>query len=241
MMRMADFRLRIADLRTTGQNCGASAVPSGPKSKIPNPKSGGFSIIELLIALSISSVLLIAVVSAIDASFYAYASAAESASTQSTSRMVVMRLTSLIRTTTLHDAYDPDDPSVMLGHPSQPPVQTVGIQMVDSDGRLLKIWWAVNAAYGEADLGDLWYQQDANAAQPLLEQVRAQRTNPGDQPYIFTLSSRADDAGLLLTRATLDLTVQPGADATLALEAYQGAAEPVRLMGSAVPRKTSKY
>ena len=210
-------------------------------SAIQKPHSVGLSIIELLIALSISAVVLVAVVAAIDVSFYAYASAAESASTQSASRLVMQRLITLIRTTTLHDAYDPNDPTVTLGNPAQPPVQSVGIEMVDPDGRLLKIWWALNADYGDADLGDLWYQQDASDPQPMLESVRIQRTAAGGLPYLFTLSSRSTDQGLVLSRATIDLTVEPGSDATLSLEAYQGAADPVRLVASTVPRKNSQY
>lgn len=201
----------------------------------------GLSIIELLLALSISAMVLLSVVVATDVSFYAYASAAESASTQSASRLVMQRLITTIRTTTLHDAYDPNDPAVTLADPAQPPVQSVGIEMVDPDGRLIKVWWLLNADYNDPDLGDLWYQQDANAAQPMLEGVRIQRTAVGAQPYIFTLTSRSSDAGLLLNRATIDLTVEPGSDATLAIESYQGAADPVRLVASTVPRKNSKY
>jgi hypothetical protein len=216
---------------------GDRVIASNRQSAIAHRQSFGLSIVEMLIALSISAVLLIAVTAAIDVSFYAYASAAESASTQSASRLVMQRLITMIRTTTLHDAYDPADPAVTLADPSQPPVQCVGLEMVDSEWRLTKVWWAVNAAYADADLGDLWYQLEANAGQPMLEQVRIQRTS-GGLPYLFTLSSRMSDSGLLLHRATVDLTVEAGADATLALEAYQGAADPVRLIASTVPRKT---
>jgi prepilin-type N-terminal cleavage/methylation domain-containing protein len=196
----------------------------------------GLSIVELLIALAISSLVLAAVTAAIDASFYAYASASEAASTQSAARLVMQRMTIMVRTTTLHDAYDPDDPALTLASPSQPPVQAVGIQMVDPDGQLLRVWWAVNVDYDDDDLGDLWYQAGAAAAQPMLEMVRVQRTADGD-PYLFTLASRSSSDGLLLRRATIDLTAEPGSDHTFALETYQSSAEPVRIIASTSPRR----
>ena len=204
--------------------------------KIHSRRAAGLSLVELLVALSISVWLLTAVMVALDASFHAYATAAESASTQSSSRLVMQRVMTMIRSSTLHDAYDPGDASVTLGQPSAAPVQCVGIQMIDSQGQLVKLWWAANAAYGDADLGDIFYQAAANATQPILEGVRIQRT-AANAPYLFTLTSRSSGGGLLLSRATMDLTVEPGADATLALESVRGTSPPVRLIASAMPRR----
>lgn len=199
-------------------------------------RSAGLSIVELLVSLVICALLLTAITVALNASFHAYATAAESASTQSSTRLVTQRLLSMIRSGDVHDAYDPDDATVTLALPSLPPVQSVGIQLITNDGELLRVWWKANAAYGDADLGDLMYSLDASAAQPLLEQVWAQRT-ASDDPYVFTLTSRSSDDGLLLSRATMDLAVEPGADATLALESARGASSTVRLVGSTMPRR----
>ncbi|MBI1369405.1 MAG: hypothetical protein GC162_12220 [Planctomycetes bacterium] len=199
-------------------------------------RAAGLSVVELLVSLAISAWLLAAVMVALNASFYAYASAAETASTQSSSRLVVQRLMQMIRNGTLQDAYDPNDSSVTLGSPSSPPVQSVGIQMIDGQGRLVKIWWVVNGSYHDADLGDLMYQEDSSTAVPILERVRIQRTAL-DDPYLFSLASRQSGFGLLMSRATIDLTVEPGADATLALESTQGASAPVRLVASSMPRR----
>jgi len=202
-----------------------------------NPRrQAGLSLVEALVALAIIASLLTAITVALNASFHAYATASETASTQTGSRMVMHRLIGMIRTARLHDAYDPGDGSVTLALPSQPPVQSVGVQMIDPAGQLLKIWWAVNAPYGDADLGDLWYQIDSSQSAPLLERVRIQRTGQGD-PYVFTLASRSEDGGLLLSRATVDLTVEPGADATLALETVKSRSNAVRLVASTVPRR----
>ncbi len=201
-----------------------------------NRRSRGLSLVEMLVALSISALLLVAIMVALNASFYAYATAAESASTQSCSRLVMQRTLQLIRTATLHDAYDPADASVTLAEPGAAPVQCVGIQMVNPAGQLLKIWWTVNATYHDTNLGDLQYSVAGGAATPLLERVHCQRTAQ-NKPYIFTLASKDSDSGLLLSRATLDITVDCGADATLALEDVRGAAAPIRLVASTDPRK----
>jgi hypothetical protein len=208
---------------------------NAPRKRNPR-RAAGLSLVEMLVALSISVWLLTAVMVALDASFHAYATAAESASTQSSSRLVMQRVMTMIRSSTLHDAYDPGSATVTLAQPSAPPVQAVGIQMIDAQGRLIKLWWAANAAYGDADLGDISYKADASATQPILEGVRIQRT-AANAPYLFTLTSRSSGGGLLLSRATMDLTVEPGADATLALESAQGASAPVRLVASAMPRR----
>ena len=63
----------------------------------------GLSLIEMLLALTIVAMLLGATMVAIDASFYAYASAAGSASTQTSTRLTVHRLLKLIRTSRAHD------------------------------------------------------------------------------------------------------------------------------------------
>jgi prepilin-type N-terminal cleavage/methylation domain-containing protein len=200
-----------------------------------NPRRRGLSLIEMLVSLAISALLLTGVMVGLDASFYAYAAAAESASTQSSSRLVMQRLIQMIRTATLHDAYDPANVLLTLGQPAAGPVKSVGIQMVTAEGKLLKVWWAVNTAYNNPDVGDLNYSLDGSATTPLLEQVSCQRNGP--KPYIFTLASRSSDSGLLLSRATVDLTVNSGADATLTLESVHRSAPPIRLISSTMPRR----
>jgi hypothetical protein len=199
-------------------------------------RRAGLSIVELLLALVISAVLLVAIAAALNTTFHAYATAAESASTQSSARLVMQRLMTMIRSGVLHDAYDPDDESVTLADPTQPAVRSVGIEMFDLEGQLVRVWWAANASYGDADVGDLRYALGSGVPGPLLERVRVLRTDDGE-PYIFTLASRSSSTGLLLLRATVDLSVEPGADATLALESVRGASGVVRLVGSTMPRR----
>lgn len=207
----------------------------------------GLSLVEMLIALAISAVLLTAVMVALNASFHAYATASESASAQSSIRLVMHRLLTMIRTTTDHAAWEPGAVAPWLPNPAEPPERTTGIIMLDKQDREIRIWWTLNTSYSEDNLGDLWYWRsdfDANGngapdddeRQPLLERVTA-RTDADGNPYIFALSSRLSDRGLLLRRATVDLTIEPGTDATLALESARGSASPIRLIASAMPRR----
>lgn len=197
------------------------------------PRRRGISITEMLVALAISAMLLTAVTVALNASFYAYANAAESASTNSSVRLVMQRMMRMIRNAHLHDAYDPDS-TISLQPPGSGPLHTTGIQMLNHDGTLVRIWWEVNTEYNDPFVGDLWYSE-GNAVHPLLERVTAQEHE--EEPYVFALLSRDSREGLLLSRATLDLMVQPGADATLTVESAQGKSPPVRLIASTMPRR----
>lgn len=58
----------------------------------------GFSLVEMLVALTISSLLLTATLSALDASFKSYKVTTESASTQVVLRILMQRLGTLVRT-----------------------------------------------------------------------------------------------------------------------------------------------
>jgi len=58
----------------------------------------GFNLIEMLIALAITAALLSATMVALDASFMAYQTTTEVASTHTISRLVMLRLMTLIRT-----------------------------------------------------------------------------------------------------------------------------------------------
>lgn len=202
----------------------------------------GFTLLELLIGLAISALIATAMAAAVHASFHAYATTAESASAQTSTRLVMQRLLATIRKSTLHDAYDPDQPSLTLVAPGDAahPLHTVGMEMLQPDGASIRIWWAANEESGDADLGDLWYDQSTWTSQEpilMLRHVRCQRTG-ADEPYIFTLAARQTDLGLVLSRATVDLTVEPDEQALTGMESAGAATGAVRLVGSAMPRKS---
>ncbi len=207
----------------------------------PTPPRG-FTLVELLATLAIAALLATAMAAAVHASFIAYATNSESAVTQTSARLVMQRTLAAIRKSTLHDAYDPDDPSATLLAPSDSghPLTCVGLEMVLPDASEMRLWWAVNASYGDEDLGDLWYD-DPNwtSQQPvvMLQRVRCRRDGAGE-PYVFTLASRTSDAGLLLSRATVDLTVEPDVETLTDAEQAKAATAPIRLVASTMPRKS---
>jgi prepilin-type N-terminal cleavage/methylation domain-containing protein len=209
----------------------------------------GVSLVELLIALAISAMLLTATAMAINASFRAYADAAEQASSQAATRMVVNRLLTLIRTSTAHGPLsaqpastlqitDPDDgitpytvtipAATLAGNTTTSPY----IELIDTNGTDVKIVY-------------LQYTNKAGVAKQELWMV----TNPGNaatqkaQPLIggvtsatFSCLRRKDSINLyVLDRGTMDLTVAPGADATLTME--HGHPTPIRVIASTMPRK----
>lgn len=184
----------------------------------------GLSILELLLALAITALLLTATAAAIAASFRAYGDAVEQAGTQVAVRMITNRLLGLIRTSTAHGPLEPDAAA-------SPPITLAGqtitsnhIELLDPHGRILRCEY-------RAEDEELWLimdpGEDSEQAQPLIGGV----TNA-----CFRLRRWLNDDGLWeLERATLEVTVQPDEDATLALE--NGPAQAVRVIASTTPRK----
>lgn len=180
-------------------------------------RCAGLSLIELVLALAITGMLLTATMVALDASFRAYASAAEEASTQSQTRMVTHRLMNMIRTST---ALGP-----AANRHTDNPLTSDYLEMMGADGQE----WAIE------------YDADAQT----LSLVQGNRNN-GDLPRHLLLSdvpqarfvthSRRDDDGLwVVDRATVDFTATPPPDTTLALE--RGSGTPIRVIASTMPRK----
>ncbi len=207
----------------------------------------GYTLVELLLALSLTALIGAGIAAALNASFIAYASASEMAGTQMSSRMVMNKMMSMIRRSTAHDAYDPNDNTVTLLTPSAAnyPLKTVGIQMILPDESRFCAWWAVNGTYNDASTGDLWYQNmDASGnltgtASMMLPRAKCQwTTDTPATPYVFTLGSRISDTGLLLTRATLNLSVQPDPAAILNIQQAKGTDTDIHLISSPMPRKT---
>lgn len=195
-------------------------------------RAAGLSLVELLVALAITAMLLTATMVAIDASFQAYAAAAESASTQTATRMVINRLLTLIRTSTAHGPLldDPSDtPPVVLLADGQT-IQSHYITLLNSQGDLIRIEYR-DATHATTP-NELWLIIDpfgggAQQSQPILGGV----TNAE-----FFTHRRFDSEGVLvLERGSVDLTVEADDDATLALEGAE--LPPIRVIASTMPRK----
>lgn len=197
----------------------------------PYSRDRGLSLVEMLLALAISAILLTATMVALDVSFKAYADAAEQASTQAATRMVTNRMLTLMRTSTAHGPLQP------VNLPITPPltvplVATLNgntitsnfIDVLDPNNNIVRV------AYDNAQqmlFLILTPPGLPTQTQPLLGGV----TNAQ-----FSSARRLNDEGLwVLDRGTMDLTVQPDTDTTLAIE--NGNAPPIRVIGSTKPRK----
>ncbi len=198
-------------------------------------RASGLSLVELLIALAISAMLMAATMVAIDASFKAYAAAAETASTQTATRMVVNRALTLLRTSTAHgpltlgEAQAVDSAATLSGDT----ITSNYIDLIDTQGRYLRIQYdatdeTINLLYdenGDFDFDDVAAGDDKSV--PLLGGVTAAN---------FHTLRREDAYGVLvLERGAMDFTVEPDADATLAIESEDS--PPIRVIASTMPRR----
>lgn len=188
-------------------------------------RAAGLSLVELLVALAITAMLLTATMVALDASFKAYADIAEQSSAQASTRLVTQRLLQLIRTSTAQGPLVGDTTvtpnAVLNGNIITSPY----VELVDSKGNLVRVEY--RSATSELWLVTTVLGTNTAQAQPLMGGVTA---------ATFTNRRRMNDSGLwVLERATMDVTVTPGADATLSLE--NRTPQPIRIIASTVPRK----
>ncbi|MEO1235304.1 MAG: prepilin-type N-terminal cleavage/methylation domain-containing protein [Planctomycetota bacterium] len=189
----------------------------------------GLSLIEMLVALAISAVLLTATAVAIDTSFTAYAIAAESASTQTSTRMVINRLLTLVRTNVAHGPLTAADaalePTESVTFVTSRIIESSYLELLDGDGDTIKISY------------------DAPNQRLMLTRTPSSGATPTTQPILggvttctFHLRVRLDNDGIeVLERGSIDFTVQPDGDATLDLE--DGNIPPVRVIASTKPRR----
>lgn len=192
----------------------------------------GFSLVEMLIALAIASMLMTATLGALDASWRSYKVTTESASTHVVSRIVVARILSLIRTGTEFGPYPAD-----FLDPAQNPVPDAGyIEFLAEADRLQgnEIITRVERRESETQPGmfELWYVRlDVTGAEPVVLEQRPMLR--GVQEAIFILEY---EPGPRLKRATIDLAIQPDDDRDIAM-GVGSAAPMIRLVASAVPKQ----
>jgi prepilin-type N-terminal cleavage/methylation domain-containing protein len=200
--------------------------------KTLNRPTRAFSLIEMLIALTITSTLLAATMTALHASFRAYKFTTDAASTHVVSRIVMHRLLTMVRT---GDQFGPFPADVLAA--SQNPVVSTYIEFVSFydentlEKKIVRVerrdpktgeqgpytLYMVQSTYSNETLTDT---QD----QPLLEGVTDAK---------FTLEY---DIGPRLRRATLDLTVQPADTKDTSLHT-ELSAPTIRLVSSVMPRR----
>ncbi len=177
-------------------------------------RTRGFSLVELLIALMLSSLLMTAVMVSLDSGFRAYRKSAEEVSTNVQGRIIIERLQALIRSGT--------DFGPLPASPSDQVIQTTSLDIKMPEGDWITVAWDANAAQLT------W--TDTSGTLPLLEGVTQELDAGGTmQPFRLNYSD-----GRWLMNATVDLVVEPELTAGLDLEG--DSTPPLRFTGSARPR-----
>lgn len=176
------------------------------------PFRRGFNLVEMLIALAITGALLSATMLALDASFMAYQTTTEVASTHTISRLIMNRMLTLIRTGQEFGPFpiNPQDSFVVSNE----------IQFFAPNGDLITL------SYEPAD--ETLYivlNNDPAKTYPLLEGVTACQ---------FTMEY---ELGRILHRATIDMTIVPDDNMSVSLDGVN--IRPIRLVASAMPRATA--
>ena len=184
-----------------------------------------FSLVEMLIALAISAVLLVATLAALQVSFDSYRINSDQASTHAIGRMVVQRMTTMIRS---GEAFRPLPPDVRDRVVTS---DFIEFYHPDTDNLITVTWDRIG--------GRLEYRMDNGVPVTLLEGVVTRTDEAGRVVQPFRLEW---EPGRRVYRVTIDLMIIPddsistpaGADPAR-LGAGSGI-RPIRLVASAMPR-----
>jgi prepilin-type N-terminal cleavage/methylation domain-containing protein len=177
----------------------------------------GFSLIEMLVALGICSALLTATLVSLHASFRAYQSTTEQASTHVIGRVVMHRVMALVRNGIGFGPL-PDDPR-------ETDIATDEMTFMDDLDREITLRL-------DRQNSILFMQVDNGTEQVLLEGVQGPRDTDGSPLGAFQLEY---ENGSKLVKASFDLTVQADDNAQIAIEGND--VVPIRLVGSTAPRR----
>jgi prepilin-type N-terminal cleavage/methylation domain-containing protein len=199
----------------------------------------GFSLVEMLLALTISATLLTAALASLNSTFIQYKVVTESASTHVVTRMVMHRMLSMIRTGRDFGPF-PDDVLDSM----QNPVVTDFIEFVserDFNGGVSRITRMEYRAPGVGETsGSIWYVLlDPALIDPLDPSAGVLDEHillPGVRALTITMEY---EIGPHLTQATMDMIVEPNDSRDLQIGAVADVAnsDVIRLVASAAPRQ----
>ncbi len=202
-----------------------TALKSWPRiHRAASPRGGAprraFSIIEVLLAISITSLLLTSLLAALSASFRAYQATTESASRHTIARLTMHRLMALIRTGTKFGPY----PANVV---TDPIIQSDYIEFVAADGTFVRVEYRPvdEALYVIVD------PTGEATEELLLTGVAPVYDGEGERVPPFTLQYVR---GPLLYRATVDLLIAE--DTAVNLEIEGSDVPPLRMVASTMPR-----
>ncbi|MBS0189184.1 MAG: type II secretion system protein [Planctomycetes bacterium] len=192
----------------------------------------GFSLVEMLIALTITSTLLAATMTALHASFRAYKFTTDAASTHVVSRIVMHRLLTMVRT---GDQFGPYPADVLAAN--QNPLTSTYLEFIsyyDANTLTKKV---VRVERRDAKSGEqgpyTLYIIEKTYVNETLTATTDQPLLQGVTDVKFTLEY---DIGPRLRRATVDLTVQPADTKDTSLHT-ELSAPTIRLVSSVMPRR----
>ncbi len=197
----------------------------------------GFNMVELLLALAISGALLAATMASLDASFTAYQTTTEMASTHTIGRLTMHRVLALIRT---GQEFGP-----FPANPQDSFVESDYIEFITPGERYIALEWIEVPgacplpppfvhAVGEHPIGEaLYVVVETQPPQLLLEGVVRQvdPNDPAEHIRPFRLEYKL---GRKLYRATIDLMLVPDDNMSTTLDGDYG--QVIRLVASAMPR-----
>lgn len=200
-------------------------------ARSPRALRRAFSMVEMLIALTVSSLLLSACLVALDSSFKSYEATTESASTHVVSRLVMYRVMAMIRQ---GEEFGPYPMGVL--NPTK--IESAYVEFVSHE----------DEATGERQVTRLEKVADPNNSGSFILQYQRWDYLNGALVQTFThplIRNLMDakftleyDMGPKLTRATVDLTIKPDDITTSATSIATDLDTPVvRLISSASPRK----
>lgn len=188
----------------------------------------GFSMIEVLISLAITATLLTATMAALNASFKSYQVTSEGASTNVVARIVMQRLTAMIRT---GDSFGPYPVNPIL----TPELESDYIEFVSfreiSTGTERVTRLERRDASGADGPYELWYTLTTYIDGTYQDEESAALLS-GLNDVVFTMEY---DVGPRLKRATVDLIIQPDDLQDIAVGSTMDAPT-IRLVASASPR-----
>jgi len=198
-------------------------------------KRRGVGLVELLIALSISAILLTATAVAVDASFNAYTANQEQSSLLQQGRMALYRISTSIRTTTEHN---PIDPGLVKEFSAGDKITGNGITMIEGQEDDPTYPTLVTYRYDVAKQHLIAQVQPRN--QPVKSYILARGVEAFQvsmEPMRSPENLRTGGAYDLMRRATLLITIRTAADTARPSETT--GKYPVTLSISVTPRRNS--
>ena len=212
-----------------------SIATPGVRRPLLLPGRRGFSLVEFMVAITISTTLLAATLGALDASFKSYKATTESASVNVTTRLAMHRLTTLIRNAENFGPY-PVNPIATPTITSTEIEFEAVVNPGAASGEVERQVWRIVRMTEDTDLGPFRLDAEVTSLDPAGVQVGSAFT----QVLMYKVTDARFlldyDVGPRLRRATIDLTVGAREDQADTLETDLTTRQ-IRMVSSVRPRR----